>query len=302
MPSVSHSEIESFLQCRRKHYYSYGLSIERVNTSNALARGTAGHAVLESFYRTLLSAGPDPKLQRLAFDNALSVAWQTFNELPTGYDDSRHLELQAILFDWYFPNEPFVRQGWQVLAVEKEFNLEYDPDTHAQYPFVVDLILFDPMGATVVVDHKFVYDFYSIRDTRLMPQIPKYIGALRGLNYRVDYGVYNMLRTRPLKTSSKNDVLDRSLTLEMHPSGQRVMRSFEEQIGAAREVQARKALPIEEQEKIAYRTANKTVCQHCSFVDICEIELEGGNAPLMLKSEYRPRKRRNHIEVSDDAD
>lgn len=302
MPTTSHSEIESFLQCRRKWYYSYGLGIERVSTSNALARGTAGHAVLDAFYRTALKAGPDPKLQRQSFDKALSIAYQTFKELPTGYDDGRHLELEATLFDWYLPNEPFLRNGWQILASEKEFNLEYDPETHGQYPFVVDLIAYDPMGRTVVVDHKFVYDFYSMDDIRLMPQIPKYIGALRGLNYRVDYGCYNMVRTRPLKVSSKNVVHDRLTTLEVRPSNQRVVRSFQEQIGAAKEVEERKALPVEEQEKIAYRTANKTVCQHCSFKDICSSELEGGNVPLMLRSEYRPRTRRNHIEVSEEAD
>lgn len=304
MATVSHSEVENYLMCRRRHYYGYGLSLERINTSNSLSRGTTGHKLQEVLYRTILSAGDDPKAQRAAFDNAVSKTWAEFKELAKHphFDDDKHISMQEMIFDWYIPNEPFVRQGWQILAVEQEFNLLYDPDTDAHYPFVIDLIAYDPFGALVVIDHKFLYDFYTMEASRLQPQVPKYIGALRGLNYKVDYGVYNMIRTRPLKVSSRNIPTDRVDQIELHPSNQRVVRTFEEQIGAAKEIQDLKLLPIEEQDRRAYRTANKMVCQHCSFKDLCAMELEGGNVNLLKRTEFKQRARRTFVETSEDAE
>jgi len=65
-----------------------------------------------------------------------------------------------------------------------------------------------------------------------------------------------------------------------------------EQLGVAAEIQALKELPIEEQDKRAYRTANKMVCQSCSFRDLCSTELMGGNVELMKQTEYKVRERR----------
>jgi hypothetical protein len=261
MPSVSHSEVESYTLCRRKQYYGYALGIERATTSTSLGRGSAGHAVLEAFYNAILEAGDDPADQRASFDYALSKAWEKYNELAkrNTFDDDSHLDLKAIMFDWYFPNEPFVRKGWQVLAVEAEFNLEYDEVEHLTYPFVVDLIAYDPDGNLVVIDHKFLFDFYSWQVSQLQPQIPKYIGALRALNYPIAYGAYNMLRTRPLKVKTKNTALDRVEYMEIRPTNLRVVRTFEEQIGVSKEIMYRKTLQIDTQEKLAYRVANNMV-------------------------------------------
>jgi hypothetical protein len=76
------------------------------------------------------------------------------------------------------------------------------------------------------------------------------------------------------------------------PNTDRVLNTFMEQLGVAAEIQALKELSLEEQDKRAYRTANKMVCQSCSFKDICSTELIGGNTELMLKTEYKIRERR----------
>jgi hypothetical protein len=78
----------------------------------------------------------------------------------------------------------------------------------------------------------------------------------------------------------------------LKPNSDRVLNTFMEQLGVAAEIQQLKELPIEEQSKRAYRTANKMVCQSCSFRDICSTELMGGNTQLMMKTEYKIRERR----------
>jgi RecB family exonuclease len=294
MPSVSHSEVDSFLLCRRKHYYGYGLSLERISTSHSLATGTAGHRVLEKFYETLLEAGQTAEEQLAAWDTAYATAQQELETIvKEGYEDGpSRAELHDMLFheDWgYFANEFMVKAGWRVLAVEQEFNLLYDEKTESRYPFVVDMIVEDKAGKIVVIDHKFVYDFYTHDQTSLQPQIPKYIGALRAMNYPVSYGAYNMVRTRKLKTPSPESM---QYFMILKPNTERVLNTFMEQLGVAAEIQALKELPIEDQSKRAYRTANKMVCQSCSFRDICSTELIGGNTELMLKTEYKIRERR----------
>lgn len=294
MPSVSHSEVDSYLLCRRKHYYGYGLSLQRVTESASLATGVAGHKILESFYKHILDNGIEAAEQAQAFDDAVLVAIQTYDDIVAGgYEDAdRRAKLEDILFHeeyGYFANEFFVNKGWRVLAVESEFNLVYDDDTEASYPFVVDMIVQDTEGNYVVIDHKFVYDFYTPEQTDLQPQIPKYIGALRALGHEVSYGAYNMLRTRKIKepTAVSNNYL-----MILKPNNTRVVNTFMEQLGVASEIQALKELPLEEQDKRAYRTANKMVCQSCSFRDICSTELMGGNVELMKKTEYKIRERK----------
>ena len=301
MPSVSHSEVDNYLLCRRKHYYGYGLSLERVNKSASLATGTAGHAVLETFYGTIINNGETPQEQLQAFDTALDAAKARYEEIiAEGYKDAdRRATLHDILFheDWgYFENEFLVRNGWRIMAVEQEFSLVYDEETESAYPFVVDLIVQDPSGAFVVVDHKFVYDFYTPEQTDLQPQIPKYIGALRALKYEISYGAYNMLRTRKLKEPTSDSM---SYYMILKPNTDRVLNTFMEQLGVAAEIQALKELSLEEQASRAYRTANKMVCQSCSFKDICSTELIGGNVELMKKTEYKIRERKQFVASPD---
>lgn len=294
MPSVSHSEVDSYLLCRRKHYYGYGLSLERMSTSHSLATGTAGHRVLEKFYEAILEIGDTAEAQAGAWDEAYARAEAEYKLIVgEGYEDaSNRATLHDLLFDseWgYFANEYMVKNGWRVLAVEQEFNLLYNEASESRYPFVVDMIVEDPSGKIVVIDHKFVYDFYTPEQTDLQPQIPKYIGALRAMNYPVAYGAYNMIRTRKLKTPTPESM---QYFMILKPNTERVLNTFMEQLGVAAEIQALKELPIEDQSKRAYRTANKMVCQSCSFRDICSTELMGGNTELMLKTEYKIRERR----------
>jgi hypothetical protein len=209
-----------------------------------------------------------------------------------GYTDANN---RALLYDmlfheeWgYFPNEFIVRNGWKVLAVEAEFSLIYDTDTDSSYPFVVDMIVKDTEGRFVVIDHKFVYDFYTPEQTDLQPQIPKYIGALRAMNHEIGYGAYNMLRTRKLKTPESSSM---NYFMILKPNTDRVLNTFMEQLGVAAEIQALKELPVEQQSK-SLPNCEQDGVSVVSFRDICSTELIGGNTELMLKTEYKIRERR----------
>lgn len=299
MTSVSHSEVDSFLLCRRKHYYGYVKSYQRVRESSSLAMGSAGHRVLEVFYKTILDAGTTLADQAKAVTKATLAAKQEMDYLAREVEiPSNRANIFQTLNDFYFPNEPFVANGWLVQGVEKQFNLEYDAENNLQYPFVVDLIVVSPEGQTVVVDHKFVYDFYTYEASIMQPQIPKYIGALRALNYKIDYGMYNMVRTRKMKES---DFTSMCHLLAVKPEPIRVKQVFMEQIGVANEIARLSSLSDEERDAVSFRVANKMVCQSCSFLDLCRTELTGGNSKLMIETEYKIRERKQ-IPVSEEAE
>jgi len=253
--------------------------------------GSAGHKILEVFYMNILDGH--------SFDVALAAAQAEADELRQQVSiPANRANIFDTLFDIYFPNEPLVKEGWEILAVEKQFNLEYDPDTQAQYPFVVDIIAKSPEGKVVVVDHKFVYDFYNYEASIMQPQIPKYIGALRALNYKIDHGAYNMIRTRKLKESTADGMI---AWLDVKPEPARVQQVFKEQIAVASDIMAIKSLDEKQQDEHAYRVANKMVCQSCSFLDICRTELSGGNSKLMIQTEYKIRERKEFV-VSEEVE
>lgn len=369
MPSVSHSRADGYLLCRRRDYYGYTLGLQRVSDQDSMALGSAGHKCLEVLYKHILDAGTTRKAQKAALKSGFKAMYEQYLQfVKEGWEDrDDRMPLKDILRR-YVDLEPFVSQGWLVKGVEQEFLLEYDPDTQSQFRFVIDLILEDPEGKTAIVDHKFVFDFYGPDAAAIQGQVPKYIGALRGLGHKAHYGVYSMLRTRKIRGEKKlkgqlvEDLekagavahemvtVDRSeevvdypqggegvmhelqevplskltvdkLTLlakehhvdlyagptdeQVHdllyirPSAARVVRTFQEQVDVAAEITEREQLPVEVIERTAYRTANKMVCNGCSFRDLCEAQLAGQSVKLLMQTEFQVKDRRPEIEVSE---
>lgn len=294
---VSHSEAESFLSCRRKHFYGYikngGL---RPNiTATALSRGSFLHECLEAYYRTVLEAGDTSKKQRAAHKAGVAAALAHYKDRTEGkgehFDDTPATGRRSVyeaLFDYYFPNESLVRAGWIVQAVELKIALEADlgDDTIYQYPFVVDLIAVDPNGKTVVVDHKFIYDFYSADDTDLLSQLPKYLAALRAGGYPADYAAYNMIRNRSKKDAQIEDVV---AFLPVKPSTHQVNDVFVEQVSIASDIIGLRKDGEEVAEHVAYRSASTITCRQCDFTDICRTERIGGDISPTLAVDFTVR-------------
>ena len=311
MGSVSHSRVESFLSCKRKEYYNYGEKIVPVDEWAALSLGTAGHSMLEVLYSEVLKAGPNKVRQKKAYPGAVKKMWKALDTLEaSGWKSpEKRAPLREILTN-YLKREPFIDRGWAddkrqwlILAVEKEFNFEYDPESGGRYPFVVDLIAKSPDGRMIVVDHKFIYRFYTSEAVELMPQIPKYIGALRALGHKVHAGMYNLLRTEKGPVKSVRPPEGWSITLPVEASPARVQRTMTEQIVLATEVENLDLLDPEERELLAVRSAggSDTCFRMCSYRDLCIEELRGGNTTLLRRTYYKKKPKRDAIEVSDEA-
>lgn len=309
--AVSHSRVESYLSCQRKEYYSYGRKIRAKKAGLALTLGTEVHAALEVLYRHVLSAGSNRAKQRAAYPQAVEKVWEHIEKrYAEGWeDDAKRAPLRDII-EHYLEREPFIDRGWDddsrpwlILAVEKEFRFVYDPETGDSYPFVVDLIVIDPNGKIIVVDHKGLYDLYRAEEIELKPQIPKYIGALRSLGYKVAGGMYNMLRTRPAPKTTVRKAEGWTRTAPVVVTADRIIRTVEEQLTVSAQLMQLDTLDPEEREQLAVRSAAGTdTCQRmCDFRDLCTAELMGRNTAIMLKSQYEKKPKRDKIEVTPEA-
>lgn len=289
---VSHSEAESYLSCRRKHFYGYikDGGLKATVTASGLARGSFVHEILEIFYKRILAEGDTTKAQRAVKHTALLDAWDYYlAAIKEGrFDDTPSTgrrSVKEMLFEFYFKNEPLVSNGWLIQAVELKIALEMelDDDTIYQYPFVVDLIAVDPAGKTVVIDHKCVYDFYSGEDTELLTQLPKYVGALRAGDFPADYAAYNMIRNRSKKDAAPEDVLR---FLPVKPTTHQIEQVMSEQIAVAATIIDLRLGALSDADSMAFRSASTITCRNCDFRDICTTERVGGDISPALAVDF----------------
>ena len=321
MTQISHSRVESALLCMRKDHYGYYLGLRRKKESDSLAIGTAGHACLEALYSTLLAQGKSAAAQRRAWKHGVAAMWAKYHGLVAeGYEDgaSNRWTLEECL-QHYERLEALVQNGWRVLAVEKEFHVRWN-DEGDTMNFKVDLIAANPQGKIVVVDHKFVWDYYSPKVVRLQPQLPKYIGMLRFLGYKIESGLYNMVRTRKVQgekmlkadliaaleqvgglTTGKVEELQARLeardiehtkpvkdeqllqTQPVEASDARVSRTLQEQFLKAEQLIELDKEGASRRDLLSFRVANNMICKSCSFNELCATELAGDDTTLVME-------------------
>lgn len=292
---ISHSEVQDYALCKRRHFYRYVEGIDKIDDSSALFRGTVGHFALQGYYEVMAQLD-SPSEQKAAHEDGVEAAFEAFKKnYRRNIDDGKHMPLEEILFDWYFPNEPFVNHGWQILGTE--YRVSLDVDAEFTYPGTVDLIAYDRNGNLTVVDHKFVYDFYGRAALRLNPQLPRYVGALRALNLPVSRAYYNEIRTRPM--GKQHTAKDRVTQDEIDLNDARMDATWDELSGMAHEIIDRKTrLDTGQLKALAFRTANEHTCKNCPFRLICEAELHDENPELIRKTYYREADER----YSDDSE
>lgn len=264
---ISHSECESEAQCEQKHAYAHMQKIEPATTSIALQRGNAGHFALETFLKAIKAGETNKK--------AVNIALNELND-SDDYPINVINEVRPLVTGWM--ENIFPTLGWKIVEVEREFRMEIEPGLI--YPFKVDAIV-EIRGELVIIDHKFVADPYSTEVIRLMPQVPRYIGALRQMGIDIRYGKYNFIRTRKLTTMSAYS--EEPIT----PNNDRIYNSFMELVQQMRKIRDLKLLP-QERRPIPIRTVNKMNCGHCGFNELCGLELEGRDSTKLREVAFIP--------------
>lgn len=278
--NVSHSEVESYLRCHRAHFYAYGLDIQAKYPGDALQRGKAGHAILETGFKYLLETGD--------MDNL-------WNKMQEEYTNQINLdpELIMLLADVikplrYFAETWFPASGLEVLEVEN--NKVLDISDTLGMRFITDYTFRDRWGSILVLDAKFQYDFFSDKHLRIVPQLPKYVAARQIMQMPVNGVGYLEFRYRGRKDDAPSD---RFKFTKVPLSAQRIQRTFTEQVMVAEEIQQVKGQEFAEWHRTATRVFNTKTCESCQFFKLCDAELsEPHRAQEILDMDYVKRERR----------
>lgn len=199
--TCSHSEVDTYRQCRLKHQLTY---IERWRTdeeAEALSRGTLFHSVMEEHYRTiqlcqLASEKPDATLLYAAVGPLLY-------DRETGNQSERQ-EIVEWIYRGYVDLYG-VDPTWRICEVEMPMDEPLvDRGGHAtEYRLAgtVDLLIEDwsAGGGLWLVDHKTCKNLPKGKDFDMEDQtgIYAYLLSRRGLDIRG--AIYNHCRTQRLK-------------------------------------------------------------------------------------------------------
>jgi CRISPR/Cas system-associated exonuclease Cas4 (RecB family) len=283
---MSHSEVESFTTCERRHYYAYGLQggLRKRTESSALVRGTIGHSLLAEYYESLKDG--DEYTVRLKRVGDKLQYWVSQTDLDA-YDRLNMLnELWNYILKPYFKTYLEADEELEVLAVEEIYEIPVADDFYMKV--IVDMIVRMPNVGIAVWDHKFVYNFYDAAVVDINPQLPKYLAVVRSVGIPAAGAFYNELRYR----DTKENKLNRELKFERSKvaiTSNRIVKTMEEQLRAAKKIHYLKSMGLEEWEKRVLRAANGMICERCPFTEICALDLNGDDKTLAITYNYVAR-------------
>lgn len=289
MSKASHSEVESYLKCERRHYYGYGLLLQGVAVSEAVFFGNCGHEGFRAYY-TAIKDGITDKDELIEIMLEAAEIESKQYKMDKAVANKLLFKLIEMLQDYVEYHHHRDTTEWTIMAVEKEYLVEV-PGTDYFMPFIVDLIVRDATGYGVI-DNKFSYDFVNSQNGDLNPQLPKYFGGLKILGAPVRWAAYNEIRTRITKANEDNHREKYKFT-KINLSPKRVVTTMDEQLRAAARIAKMKELPIEEWEATVLRAADQMNCKFCPFTDLCEADLNGMPKTDLIRQRYKPKERRN---------
>ena len=288
---ISHSEVESFLSCEAKHWYAFMDStfgplagLEPKRFSDSLFRGLTGHEALHVFFQNIKDGQSIAEAAEASYAHLRMIGTR-----PEVLTYPNHLKIVMDLANRILPrfyaNEvvQLLQQGWKPVHVEETFRLrmEFENGTFV-YPFKPDVVMSDRANNLWIWDHKFVYNFYDESAIALLPQLPKYIGALRANDMYIKGGYYNQLRWREVKD------LDRHVSHDkLVPTDKRVENAFRQQYKVMVEIAERKVKEQAGEGVEPTRVLSTMVCKSCSFKHLCAADLNGEDTTLMKRVEFR---------------
>lgn len=279
---ASHSEVEQYAACERRHFYNYGHKIQSRTTSDVLARGNVGHLALATYY--------EARKLGASFDDATEAAFDIVTPEIKRYgvfDEDKLSRELIFLLGLYFDEYEEEDEDKEILHVELSVNVQLTEEF--SMPAKIDLIRHWPGLGVIAEDHKFCNDFYGVDAIDLNPQLAKYFAVLEALDMKIDGVMYNQIRYR----NTKDNQVNPSERFERTPvpiGPNKVVTIMREQMMAARRISQLKSLPLVEWESKIIR--NTLHCKMCPFTAICAADLEGQDSDLVLNSYYEDKEYR----------
>lgn len=278
---VSYSEIQSYRQCQRRHYYSFFRKYQPAIQSGPIQLGNLGHKLLEIYYES--RDNPDTSLTEILEHIATYYTEQYMTLIENHVRGSTLVGVYERVLD-YITHDPFRR--YDILDVEKTF---VTPLTNEiGLAFTPDLVIQSrETGVVKVVDHKFVGKQWNSARLMMTTQLDVYAAALQYHNIYPVKKIYNFMGTtapllNPLEEFSLNEY--------------KAVRILDELQRYAEKIYSMSLTESDFQDRFATRILDPTVCQWCPFLDLCYGELTGNEKVieraenLLIPNTYGYRK------------
>lgn len=283
--SASHSEIETYTECERKHYYRYGKKLESKDDSDTLVRGNVVHEVLSRYYLGIKLGLSHYE----AMESALPYIDMSLNQYNIYDPDAMRLEVLNLLY-WYWETYKDNPDKWKILEVEVEYKVKLTDDF--TLPVKIDLIVEEPGRGIGIVDHKVCWDFYSVDKIDMSPQLPRYLAAALEMGFKIDFLMYNELRRRETKDNKANPS-ERFRRTPVPITTEKVVTIMHEHLVAASRISTLRQGDLETWEYLVLR--NPAACQYCNFKDLCDADMNKRDAQLTEQSFYKERRKRSEL-------
>lgn len=270
--------------CERAHYYSYIVGVEPKKLPVAIYRGVLGHSALEQYYLEMKEGSSQETCLSAAKSVLNKEIARIASETPEQFEQINLIISLLKLIEGYV--EAYKEEEFRVLGVEADYFTPVSEgiDYGVRLDLLVEMVKGEHRGDIVVVDHKLVYNFKTTLDIDMDGQLPKMIKTIRENGYVISKGMFNQLRTRPLKNPSLSDLYRREW---IRPKKTEIDQIWKEQRDTALDIAALKKLSPEIIETKVARNMSLLVCRSCFFQPLCKAELNGDDITQMLKANYQ---------------
>lgn len=276
---ISNSEVSTFQTCERQHYYAFREALKPGGGhSKALTRGIVGHEAFEAYYAS--------KMHGERHDDcvgfALEVLDNNINKYPDYNKELTQLKPILIRYADFYKLEP-----WKILEVESNHSMLLDNST-VEYGLRLDLLAEvtsgRDKGQIIIVDHKFVYDFFNDREKQMNTQLVKYIRTLRQNGIPVRKGILNQIRYRQMKSTDPNMMFRRDSIVTTDKES---ARFFEEFNKVAAKITVLTEVDKDVHKRLSVMHIDKMTCSSCAFQPLCKLWLQGLDEEPTKKMLYK---------------
>ena len=271
---ISGSEVSTFQSCQMRWWFQFRLGVQPIKLSDALFVGTMGHEALSTYYsqikegvywREAIESMTDFVVREMDKNNKLR---------RTGFITSQMASERQVLIN-------------KTAMILEEYANHYAESDSLRYQVVevehmhvsghffamrLDLLLRDnDTGQLVLMDHKFIRDFYLEKQLMMNSQLPRYMRVVIGDRMEtVSHGLLNQLRTRDVKDNDKRFQRARLPYDEVVAD-----KRASDQEKVAQQIRLKYDLSKRESMDTVIRTFSDYTCKFCPFTDPCALALAG---------------------------
>lgn len=229
---LTHSRMQSFKGCARKHYFQYEQGLRRDRDAVALRIGGVVHKALEVVWKSAHDAACDPlnlALVVVANNYANLPGWVTSDETKREWDYERETVAALVHGYWFHWRASTPRAEAVELAFDAPIRNPESGAASRTYRLAgkIDAIASLDDGRLAVVEHKTTGDDIGVdsdywKRLRIDPQISGYVLGARELGYDIQTVLYDVIRKPTIRPEQVTMVDADGFKIVVDANGERV--------------------------------------------------------------------------------